>query len=91
MSRQRLAATAWAALLLIVALAERAWAACPSCKEGLAGADRWAQGFNASILFMLVMPFAVVGVIAGAVYRASRQRNTSACGAPEEHTPPDPG
>jgi len=90
-SRQRLAAIGWAATLAIVTLADRAWAVCPSCKEGLEGAERWAQGFNTSILFMLVMPFAVVGVIAGAVYRASRQRDGLASGEADEPTSLDPG
>jgi heme/copper-type cytochrome/quinol oxidase subunit 2 len=49
-------------------------AACPSCKEGLSGADQWAQGFNTSILFMMAMPFAVVGVVTIAVVRARRGR-----------------
>ena len=47
--------------------------ACPSCKEGLAGAEQWAQGFNASIYFMMAMPFMVVAVVGGAVYRSRRR------------------
>jgi len=85
---RRVGATAGAAFLLSMTLVERAWAVCPSCKEGLAGAERWAQGFNASIMFMLVMPFAVVGVIAGAIYRASRERRA---GGGAEDLPSDPG
>jgi len=90
-SRQRVAAVVCAVFIGTVSLVDRAWAVCPSCKEGLAGAERWAQGFNASIMFMLVMPFAVVGVIAGAVYRASRQRDAGPDGELDERTPPDPG
>jgi hypothetical protein len=32
------------------------------------------MGFNTSILFMMAMPFLVVAVVAGAVYRARRQK-----------------
>lgn len=49
-----------------------ALALCPSCKEGLSGSEQWAQGFNASILFMMAMPFAVVGVVMFAAMRARR-------------------
>ncbi|MEX0690800.1 MAG: hypothetical protein WD934_00550 [Gemmatimonadales bacterium] len=51
-----------------------ALAVCPSCKDGLAESDQWAMGFNTSILFMMAMPFLVVAVVAGAVYRARRQK-----------------
>lgn len=91
MTVRRLATAALAALLLMATLAEQAMAACPSCKEGLASADRWAQGFNTSILFMLAMPFAVVAVIAGAIYRASRRRDVPAAGETVEQAPPNPG
>ncbi len=59
-------------LVLFVGLTDRLWAVCPSCKEGLSTTARWAQGFNVSILFMLVMPFAIAAVLGGAIYRASR-------------------
>lgn len=48
--------------------------ACPSCKEGLGQTEQWAQGFNLSILFMMSMPFAVVGLIGGIVYYNYRRR-----------------
>jgi hypothetical protein len=32
------------------------------------------MGFNTSILFMMAMPFLVVAVVAGAVYRARRHK-----------------
>lgn len=64
----------WAGLVVgLLATTARAAAACPSCKEALGASERWAAGFNASILFMMAMPFAVVGVIAGAIYRARRR------------------
>ena len=49
-------------------------AACPSCKLALDTSDRWQSAFNASVLFMMSMPFAVVAVVAGAVYRAHRRK-----------------
>jgi hypothetical protein len=48
--------------------------ACPSCKQALGTNDRWQTAFNASVLFMMSMPFAVVGVVAGAVWRAQRRK-----------------
>ena len=47
-------------------------AVCPSCKDGLARSDDWAMGFNTSIMFMMAMPFLVVVVVGGAIYRARR-------------------
>lgn len=47
---------------------------CPSCKEGLEGAAGWAAGFNASIMFMMAMPFAIAAVITGAVIRGRRRQ-----------------
>ena len=60
-------------------------AACPSCKVALDTSDRWQSAFNASVLFMMSMPFAVVAVVAGAVFRAHRRKRLSE--APAE-TPP---
>jgi hypothetical protein len=60
-------------LVLLAGTAGRALA-CPSCKVALDSSDRWQTAFNASVLFMMSMPFAVVAVVAGAVYRAQRRR-----------------
>lgn len=62
------------AAVLLVGVVDRLGAVCPSCKEGLSTTARWAQGFNVSILFMLIMPFAIAAVLGGAIYRASRSR-----------------
>ncbi len=51
--------------------------ACPACKNL---DEPIARGFNWSVLFMMAMPFTVVGVIGGSVYyqfrRAQRHLNT---------------
>ena len=46
--------------------------ACPSCKAGLGEADQagLVQGFFWSILFMMSMPFAIIGTFGTVMYRA---------------------
>jgi hypothetical protein len=46
--------------------------ACPLCKDSLT--TGMAKGFFWSILLMLAVPVAVVGTIAGVIWRASRRR-----------------
>jgi hypothetical protein len=46
--------------------------ACPLCKDALS--EGMAKGFFWSILLMLSVPALVVGVIAGVVWRAERQK-----------------
>ena len=53
--------------------------ACPLCKEALT--QGMAKGFYWSILLMLTVPAVVVGVIAGALWRAGRKRR----GLPGSH------
>ncbi len=51
-------------LLALVALVASPVAACPQCKNALAssgGGGDWVSGFMWSILFMLSMPFTLVG------------------------------
>jgi uncharacterized transporter YbjL len=69
----------------LLAGAATAAAACPSCKAALDTSDRWQTAFNASVLFMMSMPFAVVAVVAGAVYRANRRKRR---GEASENAPP---
>ncbi|HEX2476020.1 MAG TPA: hypothetical protein VHK01_14815, partial [Lacipirellulaceae bacterium] len=74
-----LIAMAIAMLLLIASVA----AACPNCKEGLAQNDPQGQsiaaGYYYSILFMMGMPFAILGTFGGLAYlsirRAQRQQH----------------
>lgn len=67
-----------ALLLLLASVA----AACPTCKDGLAQNDPHGQaiaaGFYYSILFMMAMPYLVLGTFASIAYytiRRARQAN----------------
>jgi len=60
--------------------------ACPTCKDGIAGGDAVSQaratGYFYSILFMMAMPFVIIGTFGGAAYlsirRAREQQEDSA-------------
>ena len=61
--------------------------ACPTCKDGMAGGDpisvARASGYFYSILFMMSMPFVIVGTFGGAAYlsiRRARQQQLEAGG-----------
>jgi uncharacterized paraquat-inducible protein A len=78
-ARWMLIALAIALVLLIASVA----AACPNCKEGLAQNDPQgesiAAGYYYSILFMMAMPFTVLGTFGGLAYlsiRRARQAET---------------
>jgi hypothetical protein len=66
--------------------------ACPSCQQAL-GADGsqgdLARGMYYSILFMMSMPFAIVGTFAGLMYRAVKleQRRKEAEAAQKDSRP----
>jgi len=51
--------------------------ACPTCKDGLAGNDPATQataaGYFYSILFMMAMPFVIIGTFGGAAYISIRR------------------
>ena len=48
--------------------------ACPNCKDGLSGFEMLARAFNNSIMFMMVMPFALAALVGGSLYYRHRQR-----------------
>ncbi|HET7039572.1 MAG TPA: hypothetical protein VFH97_06775 [Gemmatimonadales bacterium] len=73
----RTAGSAVATALVLLAVAAGPALACPSCKVALGTSDRWQTAFNASVLFMMSMPFAVVAVVGGAVYRSHRRRRAA--------------
>ncbi len=50
--------------------------ACPLCVEALKGSDV-GRGFNTSILFLLLMPFALVGSIGGGLFFYLRRHSPS--------------
>jgi hypothetical protein len=63
-------------LALILMIASVA-AACPTCKEGLAQTDPQgdsvAAGYYYSILFMMAMPFAILGTFGSLAYLSVRR------------------
>ena len=71
------------AVVLVLLIASVA-AACPTCKEGLAQTDPHGQsiaaGYYYSIIFMMAMPFAILGTFGSLAYlsirRAARQQAT---------------
>ncbi len=56
---------------VIVITTGEAWA-CPTCKDGMSGSDpvsvARATGYFYSILFMMAMPFVIIGTFGGAAY-----------------------
>ena len=83
------AVTRWivaAVVLALVLLIASVAAACPTCKEGLAQNDPQGQalaaGYAYSVLFMMSMPYIVLGTFGSVAYysirRARRQRAESA-------------
>lgn len=75
------------AALLAVALLAPAAEACPTCKNGL-GSDmqgqRVARGYFYSILFMMGMPFVLVGSFGAYAYFGYRRVQAERASAPEE-------
>jgi uncharacterized paraquat-inducible protein A len=68
------------AVLLCVALLAGDALACPTCKDGMSGGDpvsvARATGYFYSILFMMSMPFVIVGTFGGAAYLSIRRART---------------
>jgi hypothetical protein len=66
-----------AAALLLVPLLETVAAACPTCKDALSTSDparaNLVRGYSYSILFMMSMPFAIIGTFTGLAYRAVKR------------------
>jgi hypothetical protein len=61
-----------AIIMLAVLMLSTDVMACPTCKNGMSGADpvsvARASGYFYSILFMMSMPFLIVGTFGGAAY-----------------------
>ena len=68
--------TAVLALVVVACLASDAWA-CPTCKDGLAendpGSQAMAAGYFYSILFMMAMPFLIIGTFGSFAYLSVRK------------------
>jgi hypothetical protein len=73
-------------LMLVVVMTGVA-VACPTCREGLAESDPQGQalaaGFYYSILFMMSMPFAILGVFGGLAYLSIRRAQARQAGEAE--------
>ena len=63
-------------LTLVFLSAADVWA-CPTCKDGIAESDpaseAQARGYFYSILFMMAMPFVIIGTFGGAAYYSIRR------------------
>jgi hypothetical protein len=63
------------ALVVLVCVAAEA-SACPTCKEDLANDPQGrglATGFYYSILLMMTMPFAIIGMLGAVAYRSVKR------------------
>ena len=61
-----------AGVAIVLTLGPTAWA-CPTCREGLAdnpAGQSLARGFYYSILFMMSMPFLILGALGTVAYRS---------------------
>jgi predicted cation transporter len=71
----------WVSIAVLAVLAVGVMAgdalACPTCKEGISGSDpvsvARASGYFYSIIFMMSMPFVIVGTFGGAAYLSIRR------------------
>lgn len=65
--------------LLVLAVAAFGWLvpgfadACAVCLTGASGGDRVAGAFNWSILFLMGMPYTIMGSVAGWIFYAHRR------------------
>jgi hypothetical protein len=67
-----------AAATIVLSVAPDAWA-CPTCREGLAdnpAGQSLARGFYYSILFMMSMPFLILGTLGTVAYRSVQKAKT---------------
>ncbi len=85
-ARWIVAAIVLALVLLIASVA----AACPTCKEGLAQNDPQGQslaaGYYYSILFMMSMPYVVLGTLGSLAYYSIRRARQHSAESPEMPT-----
>jgi hypothetical protein len=75
MRRMLRGAVASVAMALLLCMATEAWA-CPNCREALADSPQGrglAAGFYYSILFMMSMPFLILGGLGTVFYRSVRR------------------
>jgi hypothetical protein len=91
--RSKLSRVLLIAVCLTVALGTASIAAaCPSCRNALNGDESQgdlARGIYYSILFMMSMPFAIVGTFAALMYRAVKNEQRRKDAAEHEGEPSD--
>lgn len=78
-----------AALVALVCIASEAFA-CPTCKEDLANDPQGrglATGFYYSILLMMTMPFAIIGMLGAVAYRSVKRAQIDRDAAAVEDQP----
>ena len=65
-------------LLVATAVVPELVQACPNCKEAYMadGETPVSSGFNASIVFMMIMPFVVIGGFAFRLWLAQRRKQS---------------
>ncbi|HEV3137647.1 MAG TPA: hypothetical protein VGZ26_07075 [Pirellulales bacterium] len=96
MSRERKLSPAILGVLCLTALLgfSQVAEACPSCQRALSDGSQGnlAAGIYYSILFMMSMPFAIVGVFGGFAYRAVKreQRRVAEANAKRQDRAPRP-
>ncbi len=78
--------------LLLVSVLSAVVAACPTCKEALAGDPLHQQmvtGYFYSILFMMSMPFVLLGTFGSFAYLSIRRARTAADSQSDLHREAD--
>lgn len=96
-SNHRLRVVGWVILAAVIALLlPQLASACPSCKAALASQDASqgdiVSGYFWSILFMMSMPFTILGSFSGYMYlavRRARAEQAAAKNNPPEQQPPE--
>ncbi|MCC9605344.1 hypothetical protein LOC68_23425 [Blastopirellula sp. JC732] len=79
-ARQLAARLAWLSLAILIVIVQAAIVeACPTCKAGFG--DRQADAYGWSIIFMMAMPFTLVGAFAAYVFWSIRSKASAAMAA----------
>lgn len=76
-------------MLVWLMAADLVWAQCAMCKTGLLNSpegQKLASGFNAGILFLLSVPFLIVGTLILLILNAQRRHERKHCFASSEPT-----
>jgi hypothetical protein len=89
MNHFRWTTAALLALVVMLCLAGDAMA-CPTCKDGIAESDPSSQamaaGYFYSILFMMAMPFVIIGTFGSIAYLSIRKAREAEASAAKDRT-----